>query len=104
MLEIGERNGRIKIAALLVTLLQGPVDTGISLVTNDAITAMMLEMASNENDHVQQSIATELIVCTVSKHDRVTAIIKSGLPVLRKLFSSNNLNVKIRALVVSYLE
>lgn len=56
MLELGDRKSRIKMAALLVTLLQGPVDTGISLVTNDAITAMMLEMASNNIDPLQQVI------------------------------------------------
>lgn len=54
MSELGDRKGRIKMAALLVTLLQGPVDTGISLVTNDTITAMMLEMAANDKDTLQQ--------------------------------------------------
>lgn len=35
--------------------MQGPVDTGISLVTNDEVTAIMLEMASSD-DSLQQVI------------------------------------------------
>uniref|UniRef100_A0A0M3JIX3 Protein unc-45 homolog B (inferred by orthology to a human protein) n=1 Tax=Anisakis simplex TaxID=6269 RepID=A0A0M3JIX3_ANISI len=45
------------------------------LVTNDHITAMMLEMA-DDDDHLHQSIAAELIVQTVSKHERATTILK----------------------------
>lgn len=45
------------------------------MVTNDKITAMMLEMAGSD-DHLQQSIAAELIVHTVSKHERATTILK----------------------------
>ena len=55
--------------------LQGPVDVGINLVTNDKITAMMLEMAGSD-DNLQQAIAAELIVQTVSKHERATTILK----------------------------
>lgn len=52
--EIGERRGRIKLASFLITLLQGAVEVGISLVTNDTITAMMLQMASCDDDLLQQ--------------------------------------------------
>ncbi|KAI1716556.1 myosin-binding striated muscle assembly central domain-containing protein [Ditylenchus destructor] len=96
--DIDKRENRIKLAALLITLLQGPVDTGISLVTNDTVTNIMLQMAAS-GDSLEQSIAAELIVLSVSKHERATAIIKTGLPVLRKLFNSSDQNVKVRALV-----
>uniref|UniRef100_A0A915DSP8 UNC-45/Cro1/She4 central domain-containing protein n=1 Tax=Ditylenchus dipsaci TaxID=166011 RepID=A0A915DSP8_9BILA len=96
--EINETKNKIKMAALLITLLQGPVDVGISLVTNDTITNMMLQMAASD-DPLQQSVAAELIVLSVSKHERATAIIKTGMPVLRKLFNSADLNVKVRALM-----
>jgi len=89
---------RLKLAALLITLLQGPVDTGINLVTNDAVMKVMLEMASTD-DSLQQSVAVELMVLTVSKHDRATALMKNGMPVLKRLFNSNDHNVKVRALV-----
>ncbi|PIO52756.1 hypothetical protein TELCIR_25935, partial [Teladorsagia circumcincta] len=58
---------RIKLAALLITLLQ--------------------------------SVAAELIVMTVVKHERATSILKVGLPILRKLYDSEDENVKVRALV-----
>ncbi|CAB3403390.1 unnamed protein product [Caenorhabditis bovis] len=93
----GER-ARIKLASFLITMLQGPVDLGIELVTNDQVTAVMLQMASSENQLMQQ-IAAELIVCTVSKHERATTMLKVGIPVLRALYESPDANVKVRALV-----
>ncbi|PIO77194.1 tetratricopeptide repeat protein [Teladorsagia circumcincta] len=89
---------RIKLAALLITLLQGPVDLGVNLVTNDQVTAVMLQMAASSN-LLMQSVAAELIVMTVVKHERATSILKVGLPILRKLYDSEDENVKVRALV-----
>ncbi|VDO33014.1 unnamed protein product [Brugia timori] len=96
--DIAEPKVKVKLACLLITLLQGPVDVGINLVTNDRVTALMLEMASS-NDSLQQSTAAELIVHTVSKHERATTILKFGIPVLRKLYDSKDDMVKVRALV-----
>ncbi|KAK6014543.1 hypothetical protein OSTOST_20073, partial [Ostertagia ostertagi] len=67
---------RIKLAALLITLLQGPVDLGVNLVTNDQVTAIMLQMAASSN-----------------------LLMQVGLPILRKLYDSDDENVKVRALV-----
>jgi hypothetical protein len=53
MQDIANEKTQIKICAFLITLLQGPIDTGISLVTNDAIVALMLQMAGSEN-HLHQ--------------------------------------------------
>ncbi|XGW05824.1 hypothetical protein V3C99_016297 [Haemonchus contortus] len=89
---------RIKLAAFLITMLQGPVDIGVNLITNDQVTAVMLQMAAS-NNHLMQSIAAELIVMTVVKHERATSILKVGLPILRKLYDSEDENVKVRALV-----
>ncbi|TKR96833.1 hypothetical protein L596_010795 [Steinernema carpocapsae] len=89
---------QIKIASVLITLLQGPVDLGMNLVTNDEILAMMLKMAASD-DRVQQGIAAELIVQTVSKHERATTMLKYGVPILKKLYDSNDENVKVRALM-----
>uniref|UniRef100_A0A1I7XFW3 UNC45-central domain-containing protein n=1 Tax=Heterorhabditis bacteriophora TaxID=37862 RepID=A0A1I7XFW3_HETBA len=93
------RNVRIKLASFLITMLQGPVDIGLNLVTNDQVTAIMLQMADSD-DHLMQSVAAELIVMTVSKHERATSILKVGIPILRKLYNSDDENVKVRALVV----
>ncbi|CAJ0571281.1 unnamed protein product, partial [Mesorhabditis spiculigera] len=89
---------QIKIASLLTCLLQGPVDVGINMVTNDQVTAMMLHMAGSD-DLLLQGVAAELIVMTVSKHERATAMLKVGVPILRKLYDSEDENVKVRALV-----
>jgi len=95
---IGEPEYKIKLAAFLITMLQGPVDIGMNLVTNDDVTATMLNMASSD-DHLAQSLAAELIVQTVSKHERATKLLQCGLPVLRKLYESDDHSVKVRALM-----
>lgn len=97
--DIGDRKNRVRLAALLITLLQGPVDVGLNLITNDQVTIVMLQMASEEEDRLQQSLAAELIVLSVSKYERATALIKQGLPVLKKLYQSEDPNVRVRALV-----
>lgn len=94
---------RIKLANFLITMLQGPVDVGMNLVTNDQVTAIMMQMASSD-DRLMQSVAAELIVQTVSKHERATSILKVGFPILRKLYNSDDENVKVRALMVDFLE
>ncbi|VDO41133.1 unnamed protein product [Onchocerca flexuosa] len=96
--DIAKPEVKVKLACMLITLLQGPVDIGLNLVTNDQITALMLEMASSD-DNLQQSTAAELIVHTVSKHERATTILKFGIPVLRKLYDSKDDMVKVKALV-----
>lgn len=78
MSDIEKPQNKIKLAALLITLLHGPVDVGINLVTSEQVTAIMLKMASSD-DSLQQSIAAELIVCSVSKYERATNMIKHGL-------------------------
>ena len=59
--------------------MQGPVDVGFNLLTNEKVTGIMLEMADDNNDFLQQSLAVELIVLSVSKYERATALIKQGL-------------------------
>uniref|UniRef100_A0A915MBV5 UNC-45/Cro1/She4 central domain-containing protein n=1 Tax=Meloidogyne javanica TaxID=6303 RepID=A0A915MBV5_MELJA len=100
LIDIDQRISKIKLVALLITLMQGPIDVGFNLLTNDKITGIMLSMADVENvDNLQQSLAVELIVLSVSKYERATALIKHGLPVLKKLYRSEDQNVRVRALV-----
>jgi protein unc-45 len=79
MTDIGNSTqNRIKLMAFLSTLLQGPVDVGVNLIANDQVTAIMLQMAESGNK-LEQSLAAELIVLSVSKYERATALIKNGL-------------------------
>ncbi|VDO40269.1 unnamed protein product [Haemonchus placei] len=88
---------RIKLAAYLMTLLQGPVDIGMKLIKNDRVNNVMLQMAESTN-HLVQSIAAELIVMTVVDYEQATSTLKIGLPTLRKLYGSDDDAVKVRAL------
>ncbi|KAI1699877.1 myosin-binding striated muscle assembly central domain-containing protein [Ditylenchus destructor] len=54
---------------------------------------------ATSGDSLEQSIAAELIILSVSKHETATVIIKTGLPALKKLYNSSDQNVKVRALV-----
>ncbi|CEF60967.1 Armadillo-like helical domain and Tetratricopeptide-like helical domain and Tetratricopeptide repeat-containing domain and Tetratricopeptide TPR2 repeat and Armadillo-type fold domain and Tetratricopeptide repeat and UNC-45/Ring assembly protein 3 family-containing protein [Strongyloides ratti] len=92
------KEGQIKLASFLITMLQGVVDIGVNLVTNDTVLAIMLQMASS-NDILLQSVAAELIVQSVSKHERAVAILKIGTPVLKTLYESTDHTVKVRALM-----
>uniref|UniRef100_A0AC35UAV9 TPR_REGION domain-containing protein n=1 Tax=Rhabditophanes sp. KR3021 TaxID=114890 RepID=A0AC35UAV9_9BILA len=89
---------QVKLASLLICLLQGPVDIGLSLITSDTVMAITLQMAKSE-DKLLQSLAAELIVQSVSKHERAMAMLKIGLPVLKTLYDSPDHNVKVRALM-----
>ncbi|KAI1699875.1 myosin-binding striated muscle assembly central domain-containing protein [Ditylenchus destructor] len=53
---------------------------------------------ATSGDSLEQSIAAELIILSVSKKERATAIIKTGLPALKMLYNSSDQNVKVRAL------
>ncbi|XGW02377.1 hypothetical protein V3C99_014424 [Haemonchus contortus] len=102
---------RIKLAAYLMTLLQGPVDIGMKLIKNDRVANVMLQMAASTN-RLMQSIAAELIMMTVVDYEQATSTLKDGLPdyeqttptlkdglpTLRKLYGSDDVTVKVRAL------
>lgn len=56
MAEISEtatRKNTIKLAAFLITMLQGPVDIGLNLVTNNDVLKVMFGMALTD-DELQQ--------------------------------------------------
>lgn len=61
-----QEENRIKICALLITLMQGVPDVGFNVTFDNQITQMMLDMAATP-DLLQQAIAAELIVETTSK-------------------------------------
>ena len=61
---------------------------GLNLVTNDQVTAVMMQMAASD-DHIMQGIAAELIVMTVSKHERATSILK-----VRCIFMNYSMTLK----------
>ena len=85
---------QIQICAMHTTMLQGNHDVGFKLTHTDQITQIMLNMAGS-TDVLQQAVAAELIVETTSKHERAKSIVASGLPVLKKLFTSKDDGIKV---------
>lgn len=59
---------------------------------------MILVMA-NSDDVLQQKVASECIIAAVSKADKAKAIINQGINILKKLYTSKNDAIRVRALV-----
>ncbi len=82
----------------MAVLLQGPFDVGNAIIGKNNLIDLMLKMADS-NEFVQQKIAVEAVVFSASKKDKATGILDLGFDVLKKLYSSDNLDIKVRALV-----
>ncbi|KRX90368.1 Protein unc-45 -like protein A, partial [Trichinella pseudospiralis] len=89
---------KIEICSLFTTLLGGPVDVAFQFVAKPEFTQLLLEMAASD-DQLNQSVAVEAIMHTVSKRDRCSVFLAQGKSVLKKLFNSPNDVVRVKALV-----
>lgn len=89
---------KIRIVVVITSLLLGPLDVGNSILAREGIMEMILVMAGSE-DTLQQKVACECIIAAASKKDKIQAIIKQGIDILKKLYQSKNDNIKVRALV-----
>ncbi|OUC41624.1 tetratricopeptide repeat protein [Trichinella nativa] len=89
---------KIEICSLFTTLLGGPVDIAFQFVAKPEFTQLLLEMAASDNQ-LNQSVAVEAIMHTVSKRDRCSVFLAQGKSVLKKLFNSSNDVVRVKALV-----
>ncbi|KRZ72371.1 E3 ubiquitin-protein ligase UBR5 [Trichinella papuae] len=89
---------KIEICSLFTTLLGGPVDVAFQFVAKPEFTQLLLEMAASD-DQLNQSVAVEAIMHTVSKRDRCSVFLAQGKSVLKKLFNSSNDVVRVKALV-----
>lgn len=86
-------------AVLAITvLLQGVLEVGAKIFLQKKAKDEVLRMASSE-DVGHQSLAVEALALAASNKERCHDIITDGLPILKKLFSSPDDGVKVRALV-----
>lgn len=93
-----EIEGKVRVAAAITVLMQGPVDVGNSLLGKEGILEMMLIMA-NTDDLVQQRVACEAIISAASKKDKCKSIISQGVNILKQLYLSSDDSIRVRALV-----
>uniref|UniRef100_A0A023GNV4 Putative heat shock protein n=1 Tax=Amblyomma triste TaxID=251400 RepID=A0A023GNV4_AMBTT len=93
-----EIESKVRITAAITALLLGPLDVGNNCLAAPGVVEMMLAMASSEEE-LQQRVAAEAIIAAASKKDKCTSIISTGMGILKKLYKSENDNIRVRALV-----
>ena len=82
----------------IATLLQGILEVGVKIFSEESSLKEVLNM-TNSDSLSDQSVAVEALALAASNKDRCMAIIKDGLPVLKKLVFSQDDSLKVRALV-----
>lgn len=89
---------KVRVVVAITSLLLGPLDVGNTVIAKEGIMEMILVMAGTE-DILQQKVACECIIAAASKKDKAVAIINQGVNILKKLYTSKEDSIKVRALV-----
>ncbi|CAK1590397.1 unnamed protein product [Parnassius mnemosyne] len=89
---------KVRVTVAITSLLRGPLDVGNYVISKEGIMEMILVMAQTE-DPLQQKVACECLIAAASKKDKARAIINKGVDILKKLYTSKNDAVRVRALV-----
>jgi len=82
----------------LAAILQGVVQVGNTIFSEDVILTKVVALAGSENPRCQ-IIAVELLALSASDKDHCKKIMEPGVPLMKKLFTSTDDRIKIRALV-----
>ncbi|XP_045468199.1 protein unc-45 homolog B [Harmonia axyridis] len=93
-----DMESKVRVVATITSLLRGPLDVGNAIVGKEGIMQMILVMANTE-DVLQQKVACECIIAAASRADKAKAIIAQGVDILKKLYTSKDDGVRLRALV-----
>lgn len=97
-LEKGTMDARRKGVMGLAALMQGVLEIGAKVFLESYTMEEVLNLANSEAI-VDQGVAAEALALAASNKERCHGIMKDGLPILKKLFSSRDDGVKVRALV-----
>lgn len=93
-----DKYAKLKAIACVGVILQGPFDVGNNVIMQHNLLNLMLDLADSD-DAIQEKIAVEAVVYSASKKDKATGILSEGIDVLKKLYNSKNIAIKVRALV-----
>lgn len=94
----GTSEAQVRVAVLLTTMLLGPLDLGNIILAKEGVLSMLLAMANSE-DTLQQKVACEALIAGASKKDKCRSIMTEGTEILKRLYSSKDPTIKVRALV-----
>lgn len=93
-----ELESKVRVVVAITTLLLGPIEIGNNLLSREGMMEMVLVMA-NSDDVLQQKVACECIIAVASKKEKVKTIVNQGADILKKLYQSKDLGIRVRALV-----
>ncbi|CAF0749986.1 unnamed protein product [Brachionus calyciflorus] len=93
-----DKYAKLKAIACIGVILQGPFDVGNNVIIAYNLLNLMLDLADSD-DMIQEKIAVEAVVYSASKKDKATGILSEGIDILKKLYTSKNQAIKVRALV-----
>lgn len=93
-----ELQEKVRVVVVLTSILTCSADVGTSIISREGILQMILAMAQSE-DVLQQKVACECIVAACLKQDKAKTIMSQGVDILKKLYSSKDDSIKVRALV-----
>lgn len=94
----GDTPSLIKGLTALATILQGVLEVGNTIFSEESVLSRMVEMADSE-DLDCQIIAAEALALAASDKDRCHGIMAKGLPVLKELCAASDDRIRVRALV-----
>ncbi|XP_065082949.1 protein unc-45 homolog B [Ochlerotatus camptorhynchus] len=93
-----DHESKVRVTVAITSLLLGPLDAGNSMISREGVMQMILVMAQSD-DLLEQKVACECIIAAASKKDKAKGLALSGAEVLKKLYSSKNEEIRVRALV-----
>ncbi|XP_058450270.1 protein unc-45 homolog B [Malaya genurostris] len=93
-----DHESKVRVTVAITSLLLGPLDVGNTMVSREGIMQMILVMAQSDN-LLEQKVACECIIAAASKKDKAKGLIQSGAEILKKLYTSKNEEIRVRALV-----
>ena len=89
---------RISGLTALAAIIQGVIDVGNAIFSEEVVLTTMVEMAGSDDPN-SQIIAAEALALAASDKDKCHGIMDKGLPALKKLYSATDDRIRVRALV-----
>ena len=98
MLKEQDRHSQIRGMTALCAVLQGSVEVGNTIFSNEIVLSTMVSLAQS-TDPQCQIVSAESLALAASDKDRCSAIMAQGLEIMKTLYESKYDEIRVRALV-----
>ncbi|XP_058058902.1 protein unc-45 homolog B [Anopheles bellator] len=93
-----DHESKVRVTVAITSLLLGPLDVGNTIISREGVMEMILVMAQSDN-LLEQKVACECLIAAASKKDKAKGLVQTGAEILKKLYTSKNEEIRVRALV-----